>query len=183
VPEGARPQLLSVGIVEPRKNQMLLLEACEALWRGGVDFELHLVGRVNPHYGAPIEQRIKQVRKRESRLHYHAAAGDAVLKKLYDAASAVVFPTIAEGCGLPLLEALWHGVPCVCSDLPVLRENADAGGCLTAVVNDVADWEAKLRTVLTDRAAGERLRKEALARPLPRWADTAAAILQGMGAQ
>jgi glycosyltransferase involved in cell wall biosynthesis len=177
VSTGLRPQLLSVGIVEPRKNQGLLLEACEALWREGVDFELHLVGRVNPHYGGPIEQRIKQVRKREPRLHYHAAASDVVLKKLYDRASAVVFPTLAEGCGLPLLEALWHGVPCVCSDLPVLRENADAGGCLTARVNDAADWQEKLRVVLTDQAVGARLRQEARARPLPRWADTARAML------
>jgi glycosyltransferase involved in cell wall biosynthesis len=92
----------------------------------------------------------------------------------------VVFPTIAEGCGLPLLEALWRGVPCVCSDLPVLRENADGGGCLVAQVNDLADWSAKLRTVLTDDGENRRLQTEAMARPLPRWTDTAQVLRRAL---
>ena len=174
----ARPQLLCVGIVEPRKNQGFLLDACEALWRDGVDFELHIVGRVNPHFGKPLEKRFKQTQQRESRFHFHAAASDATLKKLYCEARAVCLPTQAEGCGLPLLEALWHGVPCVASDLPVLREDADAGGCLLAAVDDLADWQKKLRTVLTNQNECGRLRSEAMKRALPRWADTAAALME-----
>jgi hypothetical protein len=68
----------------------------------------------------------------------------------------------------------------VCSDLPVLRENADGGGCLVARVNDAADWSAKLRTVLTDVAACRRLQTEAMARPLPRWADTAQTLRKAL---
>lgn len=169
----ARASLLCVGILEPRKNQAFLLEVCESLWREGLDFDAHVVGRVNPHFGAPIERRFNQARKRESRLRYHAQASDALLAKLYAEVSVVVFPTIAEGCGLPLLESLWHGVPCVCSDLPVLRENADAGGCLTAGVSDAAAWRRQLRAVLTDAALQARLRGEAAKRALPRWEDAA----------
>ncbi len=176
----ARPALLCVGIVEPRKNQTLLLDVAEELWRDGVDFELHVVGRVNPHFGKPIEARMRALRKRTGQFHFHAAAGDRELARLYAEVRAVVFPTIAEGCGLPLLEALWRGVPCVCSDLPVLRENADGGGCLTARVNDRADWSAKLRTMLTDEPEFRRLRAEAMARPLPRWADTAQILRTGL---
>jgi len=168
-----RPLLLCVGIVEPRKNQAFLFDVAEELWRAGLDFELHVVGRVNPHFGPPIVSRMKALQRRESRFRFHAAAGDRELARLYGSARAVVFPTIAEGCGLPLLEALWRGVPCVCSDLPVLRENADGGGCLVARVNDVADWTAKLQAVLTDRETGARLQREAMARPLPRWLNTA----------
>jgi len=179
LPRG-RPALLCVGIVEPRKNQTFLFDVAEELWRGGLDFELHVVGRVNPHFGPPIVARMKALQRREPRFQFHAAAGDRELARLYAGASAVVFPTIAEGCGLPLLEALWRGVPCVCSDLPVLRENADAGGCLIAAVNDAADWRAKLRTVLTDRDVALRLQREAMARPLPRWADTARTLSAGL---
>ena len=171
-----RPSLLCVGIVEPRKNQEFLLEVAEALWRDGGDFELHIVGRVNPHFGQPLQARMRALEQRTEFFHFHEAAGDGELGRLYAAARAVVFPTIAEGCGLPLLEALWRGVPCVCSDLPVLRENADGGGCLIAKVNDPADWAAKLHTVLTDAVECRRLQTEAMARPLPRWADTAQAI-------
>ncbi len=175
-----RPALLCVGIVEPRKNQGFLLDVAEALWAGGLDFELHVVGRLNPHFGPPIAARMRTLGKREPRFHFHAAANDDRLGRLYAMARAVVFPTIAEGCGLPLLEALWHGVPCVCSDLPVLRENADGGGCLAAQVNDLADWSAKLKTVLTDQTVGARLQREAMARPLPRWMDTARTLSAGL---
>jgi glycosyltransferase involved in cell wall biosynthesis len=105
---------------------------------------------------------------------------DHELGRLYATARAVVFPTIAEGCGLPLLEALWRGVPCVCSDLPVLRENAAAGGCLLARVNDHLDWQKQLRGLLKNEADYQRLQTEAMARPLPRWAHTARALLQAL---
>ena len=179
VPPG-QPVLLCVGIVEPRKNQAFLLDVGAALWAAGLDFELHIVGRMNPHFGAPIVARMQRLQKREPRFRYHAAAGDRELGRLYAAARAVVLPTIAEGCGLPLLEALWRGVPCVCSDLPVLRENADGGGCLLAAANDAADWQARLRTVLTDAAECRRLQQEAMARPLPRWTDTAQILLKAL---
>jgi glycosyltransferase involved in cell wall biosynthesis len=166
-----------VGIVEPRKNQSFLLEVATGLWHAGIDFELHVVGRVNPHFGGPIERRMRQLQKREGRFRYHHAANDAVLARLYGAARAAVFPTIAEGCGLPVIESLWRGVPCVCSDLPVLRENTGGGGCLTAAVNDPAAWERQLRAVLTDDTVFEKLRGEAVSRTLPTWADTAQAVL------
>ena len=175
-----RPALLCVGIIEPRKNQGFLLDVAEELWRAGLDFELHVVGRLNPHFGAPLEARLRALERREPRCRYHAAAGDAALGRLYARARAVALPTLAEGCGLPLLEALWRGVPCVCSDLPVLRENADAGGCLPARVTDAADWAEKLRSVLTDSAEIQRLQTEAMARPLPRWTDTAQTLIRAL---
>jgi len=58
----------------------------------------------------------------------------------------------------------------------VLRENADGGGCLLATTNDAVAWKQALRAVLTDAGVAQKLRGEALARPLPRWADTAAAL-------
>lgn len=171
-----RPSLLCVGIIEPRKNQAFLVDVAEALWADGVDFDLHIVGRVNPHFGAPIERRIKAAAKRERRLHLHVAASDAVLRRLYSEARAVVFTTIAEGCGLPVIEALWRGVPCVCSDLPVLRELTDAGGCITARVNEVSDWTQKLRPLLTDVSQAQALARVAVSRPLPTWAEAGAML-------
>ncbi|HTQ29906.1 MAG TPA: glycosyltransferase [Opitutaceae bacterium] len=174
---GAGPaRLLCVGILEPRKNQSFLLEVCAELWREGLAFELHFTGRINPHFGRPVAAKIRSLRRTFPGLHFHAAADDRTLAGLYASATASVFPTLAEGCGLPLLESLWRGVPCVCSDLPVLRENADGGGCLAVAANDAATWKAALRAVLTDAGLTRKLRAEAGKRPLPRWADTAAAL-------
>lgn len=178
LPEASR--LLCIGILEPRKNQMFLLDVCEALWATGVDFKLHLVGRVNPHFGRPIVARLKALRRIQPRAHHYEAASDAFINQLCGAARATVFPTIAEGYGLPVLESLWKGRPCVCSDLPVLREIADEGGCVLVAPNDRAAWMAALRTVLTDDAEWRRLAAEAAARSLPTWADTAKMLLAGL---
>lgn len=174
------PRLLCVGILEPRKNQLFLLEVCEELWRSGLRFELHLVGRVNPHFGGPVLGRIKSLRSQEPGLRYHEAAPDAELRRLYGLARATVCPTIAEGCGLPLLESLWHGVPCICSDLPVLRENADGGGCVPVRLNDREAWIEALRRVLTDDAVHGRLAAEARTRRLPTWAEAAQILRDGL---
>ncbi len=169
-----RPQLLCLGIIEPRKNQSMLMETCDQLWRERLDFELHVVGRVNPHFGPPIVARLKMLRREhKGRLEFHEAASDANVANLYASARATIFPTIAEGCGLPLLESLWRGVPCVCSDLPVLRENADGGGCLPVPVNDFAAWKSALRKLVADDALHARLSGEARTRPLPTWREAA----------
>lgn len=170
---GPGPSLLCVGIVEPRKNQAFLLEVCEALWSEGLAFDLHLVGRVNPHFGPPIVARIKALQKRFRGLQFHEAASDERVAQLYAQARATVFPTMAEGCGLPLLESLWMGVPCVCSDLPVLRENTAGGGCLPVALNDHAAWMAALRRVLAEDTLQAALTAEATTRPLSTWAGAA----------
>lgn len=179
-PTPGRPALVCVGIVEPRKNQGFLLDVVEALWGEGVNFELHVVGRVNPHFGRSLLKRMRALEDRQKLFHFHAQVSDRELGRLYANARAVVFPTIAEGCGLPLLEALWRGVPCVCSDLPVLRENAAAGGCLLAPVNDHLEWQKQLRGLLTNEADYQRLQTEAMTRALPRWAHTARTLLQAL---
>jgi glycosyltransferase involved in cell wall biosynthesis len=176
------PQLLCLGILEPRKNQSFLLDVGEELWSGGACFELHLVGRVNPHFGKPLVARINSLRKKYSGLRYHEAASDAAVAQLYATARATVFPTIAEGCGLPLLESLWMGVPCVCSDLPVLRENSEGGGCLPVALGDRAAWREALRRILTDDTLHARLTREATTRPLPTWAGAAQTLRGACGA-
>ena len=179
--EAGRASLLCVGILEPRKNQTFLLDVCESLWRDGLMFDLHLVGRVNPHFGKPVLAKIKALRKKWKGLHFHEAAGDVEMAALYREARATIFPTIAEGCGLPLLESLWQGVPCICSDLPVLRENSDAGGCVSVAPNDLEGWRCAIRRVLTDAAHHKDLVKGAVARSLPAWVDTAKSLVDRLG--
>ena len=177
----AQQGLLCVGILEPRKNQLFLLEVAEVLWRSGLIFDLHIVGRVNPHFGPPTVARIRSLAKKYPGLKYHEAAGDKVLAELYSRVRATVFPTLAEGCGLPLLESLWHGVPCVCSDLPVLQENAKGGGCLTPALNDRSQWSETLRRILTDDAVHSQLSEAAASRHLPTWTAAAQRLGEGLG--
>lgn len=175
------PRLLCLGILEPRKNQAFLLSVCDALWTEGLAFELHLIGRVNPHFGAAIVDQLKVLRRAHpGRLFFHEAASDDVVAGLYATARATVFPTIAEGCGLPLLESLWMGVPCVCSDLPVLLENAAGGGCLALKTNDHEAWKAGLRRVISDHAFVAQLGAAATTRALPTWQGAAQTLASAL---
>jgi glycosyltransferase involved in cell wall biosynthesis len=167
---------LSVGILEPRKNQELLLDVCDELWAEGMSFGLDIVGRVNPHFGKPIAERLRRMQRQWPGLRYHKEASDETVAELYARARAAVFPTIAEGCGLPLLESLWRGVPCVGSDVPSLVENAAGGGCLIVPSGDRAAWRAGLKAILTDHGLHGRLVAEAVSRRLPTWAEAAATV-------
>lgn len=171
--------LVCVGILEPRKNQNFMLKVCADLWSAGADFDLHVVGRVNPHFGKTIKRELRRMKRGFPRLHYHSAIGDAELARLYVRAKATVFPSLAEGCGLPLLESLWRGVPCVASDLPSLRENAEGGGCVLLPVNDHAAWVAALGGLING-GTGRELAAAAAARPLRRWSDTAAEVVAAL---
>jgi len=174
------PRIVSVGILEPRKNQGAILDACEALWREGLEMELHLVGRVNPQFGGPIARRVAQAARRWPGLRHHAHMDDAALAGLLVSARATAFASIAEGCGLPLLESLWMGVPCVCSGIAPLLENAAGGGCLVVPGNDPAGWTDALRRILSDDALYSRLAGEASSRPLVRWADAARVLREAL---
>jgi len=173
-------RLVSIGILEPRKNQVMLIDACEALLRDGLVFELHLVGRVNPHFGAGVAERVREARARWPGLRHHARMDDAALAELVRTARATAFASIAEGCGLPLLESLWIGVPCVCSDVPALVENAQGGGCAVISGNGLAGWKAGLRRVLMDDAFHARLAAEASSRALPTWAGAARTLREAL---
>jgi glycosyltransferase involved in cell wall biosynthesis len=172
-PAPGLPRIVSVGILEPRKNQSLLLDACGALRKEGRAFELHLVGRVNPHFGRPIVRRLKAMAAEWPGLRHHAEMDDAALAGLIRSARATAFPSIAEGYGLPLLESLWLGVPCVCSDLAAVAENAAGGGCAVIAGNGLEGWTGGLRRILTDDGFHARLAAEASSRALPTWAAAA----------
>ena len=113
-------------------------------------------------------------------LRHHSDMGDAALADLVRTARATALASIAEGCGLPLLESLWMGVPCVCSGIASLVENAAAGGCAVVDGNDVEGWKAGLRRVLTDDAFHARLSSEATNRPLPTWAGAARLLREAL---
>jgi glycosyltransferase involved in cell wall biosynthesis len=63
-----------------------------------------------------------EVPELRKRLVEFPSASDWEIRNLYQHARVFVFPSLIEGFGIPPLEALWHGVPVVCSDIPVVRE-------------------------------------------------------------
>jgi glycosyltransferase involved in cell wall biosynthesis len=144
------PYALVVGTVEPRKNHAVLLDAMELIWAGGSTARLVVVGRPGWNNDAVIE-RLRTHPELGARLRWFDAADDALLDVLYRDAAVVAVPSVTEGFGLPVIEALAHGVPVVASTGGALPE---AGGDLVVHVDagDVAGWARELDPLLHDDA-------------------------------
>jgi len=121
-PAPTRPYALYVGDRHHYKNFGAVLEAmASARWPSGVS--LCVAG---PPWRANEALRVDRLSSTR-RIHHAGRVSDAQLVGLYRDASCVVAPAIAEGFGLPLIEAQQAGVPVVCSDIAVFREVAGAG--------------------------------------------------------
>src|SRR5206468_1433639 len=114
---GERPVLLTVSAKRPHKNLLRLLEAVALLEERPV--------LVLPGYPTPHEA---ELRERAAALGVEAVfpawLPAADLEGLYALAAAFVFPSLAEGFGLPVLEAMARGVPVACSNASSLPEVA-----------------------------------------------------------
>jgi glycosyltransferase involved in cell wall biosynthesis len=147
---GGRPVFLTVGTLEPRKNHAVLLDAFDGLWRRGGDADLCIIGRRGWHVEA-LENRILTHPQMGQRLHWLSDASDDDLLYAYKNATAVICPSIAEGFGLPVVEAARMGCPVICSDIAVFREIA-ADGVLYFSPNEPNSLSSLLERWLT----GER---------------------------
>ncbi|MEM1384322.1 MAG: glycosyltransferase [Pseudomonadota bacterium] len=122
-PTPAHPHFLCLGTIEARKNHLLLLR----LWRHFWDTRpvsttphLHVVGR----RGWECEQVIDHLQRAPMMgitVFEHAGLDDGALAQLMSGTRALLFPSFAEGYGLPLAEALAAGIPAIAADLPAMR--------------------------------------------------------------
>lgn len=173
-----RRSIVMVGIVETRKNQSAVLDAAEKLWSDGEEFSLTFIGRVNPHFGKPIARRMKSLARSGRPLLHLEKASDQDVGQLLAGARFALMPSLAEGCGLPVLESLWCGVPVICSDIAPLEESANEGGCVVVSTDAPGNLESAMRRLLVDDSVISSLAKAAVSRPLPNWSDAADAILK-----
>jgi len=117
----ARPVYLAVGTLEPRKNHAYLLQVFQKLWDAGNNSALLIVGRV----GWMCEELLETIQRHPGlgqQLFFMDDVGDAELDYCYVHARALLFPSLVEGFGLPIIEALRRGLPVFASDIPVFRE-------------------------------------------------------------
>lgn len=121
---GSRPVYLTVSTIEPRKNHGCLLDAFESLWAEGRPVVLCIVGRIGWKCAHVIE-RVRKHPELGRRLFMFNDLSDTELEFCYRHGRALVFPSLVEGFGLPLVEAMQRGLPVMASDIPVFREVGD----------------------------------------------------------
>jgi alpha-1,3-rhamnosyl/mannosyltransferase len=113
--------------------------------------QLVIAGRPGWAYGDTLE-RIKA----EPGVRYLGHVDDATLSALYESASMLAFPSLYEGFGLPLLEAMAHGVPAVVGEAGALPELGD-GAVVLVDPEDVASIAAGLERLLADASLRQTL--------------------------
>ena len=145
---GNKRVILCVAAKRPHKNQELLLRAMNLMPE---DALLVLAGHAEP-YEDDLRQLADELSVSE-RVRLLGYLPDRELEGLWRLAACAAFPTLAEGFGLPVIEAMARGVPVACSDLPVLREvggdlphyfpSGDARAAAAAIQAAWADQDAR----------------------------------------
>ena len=151
--------LLFVGTIEPRKNLTRLLKAVEQLRAEGLTDGLVIVGRRGWLYD-DFFATLESSSAREAVL-FPGYVRDADLPPLYAGAQAFVLPSLYEGFGLPVLEAMASGVPVVCSNTSSLPE-ISRQAALHFDPTDVQSIVVNLRSLLTDPDLCDELRQRGL---------------------
>jgi glycosyltransferase involved in cell wall biosynthesis len=167
------PIVLTIGSIEGRKNHLALLDAAELLWAGGKKFTLQLVGLAQPQTGAAALARIRELQAAGRPLRYEGPLSDAAVEAAYAACAFTVYPSRIEGFGLPVVESVAHGKPCICSALGALGESARGGGCVALERVDAPSLAEAMAGLLDHPERRESLAGAARARRFKSWADYA----------
>ena len=143
----AELRILAVGGLTNRKNFVVLLKALSRLIDDGVNARLILVagatGQTDPEFTAQMMSLSSAVAERVEILRQ---VSDDRLVELYDAATVVGVPSLAEGFGLPVVEALMRTRPVVAADTTALPELAEILPVDIVDAHDAAAWSSALRT-------------------------------------
>lgn len=146
-------RVLAVGNVLPRKNLAVAARALALANRRGIDAHMHVVGAV-----AEANKRLAThlAELAEDHISFHGYADDLRLAHAYRSADVLVFPSLYEGFGIPILEAMVAGLPVIASRATCLPEIA-GDGALLASPDDPEEWCQAMLRLATDADFREAL--------------------------
>ncbi len=116
-----KPTYIIVSTIEPRKNHSYLLDAFEKIWGSNIKANLLIIGKI----GWMVDDLIKRIKEHKQygkQLFMMNNVSDSELLYCYKNAKALITPSVTEGFGLPIIEALSQKTPVLASDIPVFRE-------------------------------------------------------------
>ena len=160
------PYFLCVGTIEPRKNHLLLIDVWEQMEKQvpPQDMPQLLICGQRGWKNDECFFRLENSRLKGRFIHELSGLSDGAISALLDEAAGIVFPSLAEGYGLPVLEAAARGVPVICTELPVYKELL-GDIPVYASVNDSYLWVRRVLSLAESRRTGQRPKKEAFTPP------------------
>jgi glycosyltransferase involved in cell wall biosynthesis len=156
-----RPFLLAVGSVQPRKNLVRLVEAYGDIRPRHPDIQLVIVGPDGFRASSVQEAIVRRGLSGATRLVGHVPEGDLVA--LYNAAIGLVYPSVYEGFGLPVVEAMACAKPVIAANTSSIPEVAGDAAILVDPL-DVAALRDAIERLVTDPSLATDLGVRALAR-------------------
>lgn len=165
---------LTVGTIEPRKNHKYLLDAFEEVWIKHPKARLCIVGRIG-WLCDELVNRIKSHLKYKKCLFMFNDLSDTELDYCYEQAGALVFPSLAEGFGLPIVEALYHDLPVLASNIAIHREV----GKNLCTYFDITNHDSLTEIIINIEKTGEMPEVQSLQEyNLPTWQDSCRELLK-----
>jgi len=169
---GSVPMVLVVGSHEPRKNHVAVLLAAEQLWREGLAFHLVFIGG-SGWRGERFEGLVGELIAAGRPLQVLKRATEETLWAAYRLARFSMFPSLAEGFGLPVAESLVTATPVITSNFGSMAEIGRGSGTMLVDPRSVEEITAAMRTLLSDEEHLARLRGEAESCAWRSWDDYA----------
>ena len=177
VPDTEKRTIILVGTVEPRKQQTRFLkifnDACE---RHPVlqHVKVKIFGSLHP---ASLPAFYAEL-ARNKNIEYRGYGSDDEIERAYDEALFSVYPSCYEGFGLPILESLERGVPCLTANFGAMVEAAGDGGCLPVDVHDDKAVEDAIVKLVTDASLRDSLRSQIKEKKFRTWGDYARDLIR-----
>ena len=181
---GTPLQLLAVGAVSPRKGYEILVEALKPL--AYLDWRLTIAGATdrNPFTVARLDAAITEAGFHD-RIRLSGTVVPATLSKFYDTADLFVMPSLFEGYGMVLAEAMARGLPIVCTTGGAASETVPDAAALKVAPGHPIFLSAALEKALRDKRLRSRMADASweMGRTLPPWTETTrriAAVVMGL---
>jgi glycosyltransferase involved in cell wall biosynthesis len=153
--------ILHVGAQRPHKNQRMLVQALAQLISTHPDLGLVLVGQPDPRFPDEVAELIRALGV-DDRVRRYTHLDDGTLLGVYANAAVFGYPSLVEGFGMPVLEAMAAGLPVVASDAEAVREVAE-GAALIVPARQPDAWVGALGKVLSHPDLAQDLRRRAQA--------------------
>lgn len=170
--KGEKINILFVSTLEPRKNHIKFLKGLELFFKEYPEFEnnvrVHLIG--NQYAGnTEIPEFVEDFCKKYKNVKWLGVVDDKILQDEYSKCTFTVYPSEIEGFGMPIIESLWFGKPCLCNNKGSIGELALPGGCCLTDVMDVNEIAKSLHKMIDDREYLLKLQHQATEREIITW--------------